>query len=696
MTVLQKASVFLASGFILLLGSLYQNCSGYNFTINGGNASPSENATLQTPAFDVNSQVAGVVSGDGNPSENLRFATEEKVSQNWVQDCTDVPNYKNSGMSRSLYERNQALNAAATDPNKTTIPVQFAISFGTLNDTLALWAHQRAIISDNGTSESFIPSGTSYIPVGDRTGGQYTAPNGGGQQAYYEVSHQTALNDYRWGKNCFYDTVQIQGSMKTSDSSWARDGEYIYPFISKNIPTSWTVTNIQNPSNVLHLIHYMYFGYCDPNLATACANSTDSAYGPGSYGDDMYPNRLFGAWGTAATTLVDNLHVAQDGGLPRPQIVKLYVADLRESQLGLGADILPNTNVNRGQETSLDIKKLNGGLEALRLLWQKRPEAIVNLSTEFVAGKDPLAPADGPVLKFAGLVGVPQFLSNLILSGGEGTLLAAQYTPIVLDLGSSGVMTSSPFGGTYFNMAGAFDNNVTGPDAYFQPHETAWVGGKLVDLGAPNSSYQHQWARVAEDGFLVITDPDGKVRSSRNLLGTQTRVNDKTFANGFLALQALGSKNCASKDLTEQYIGPWDGALYQSTLKVWVDANRNGIVDAGEIKSLHDLGIVAINACNVRNHQEADAFGNGTTMRSAFLYQDLNQEDITNNTTEIVNRLTTGLTASGATATFRLAIDLVFQSVPSNNLWTKTTTVPNMINDAALVRTQSVNQNQSN
>jgi hypothetical protein len=240
----------------------------------------------------------------------------------------------------------------------------------------------------------------------------------------------------------------------------------------------------------------------------------------------------------------------------------------------------------------------------------------------------------------------------------------------VVDLGEPGITLSSLFGGTYFNMNAQTLPGATGLAAYNFPFKTAWLGGSLLDVMGSQASnpngYKVDVVRQADDGFLVIPNSDGSIYSTLNLFGSNMVVNGQTYANGFEALRALANKNCNSANLQDQYFGPWDGDLYFKTVQVWVDKNRSGSVDPGELMSLKDAGVVAINTCYVLNKQEEDAFGNGTSMRSAFLYQ--SGEDITGNQAEILNRLNTGYTSSGLPAEFRLIVDVLFQADPTQTL----------------------------
>ena len=68
--------------------------------------------------------------------------------------------------------------------------------------------------------------------------------------------------------------------------------------------------------------------------------------------------------------------------------------------------------------------------------------------------------------------------------------------------------------------------------------------------------------------------------------------------------------------------------------------------------SLESAGVVALNVCNVVNQQATDSFGNGTSLRSAFLYQA--GENIVGNEREILSRINSGVTSSGSLAGFPL------------------------------------------
>jgi hypothetical protein len=129
-------------------------------------------------------------------------------------------------------------------------------------------------------------------------------------------------------------------------------------------------------------------------------------------------------------------------------------------------------------------------------------------------------------------------------------------TPLVLDLNGDGVSTTDAHSGVMFDLNGT---------------------GNVSRVG---------WA-AATDGLLVMDrNGDGKINDGRELFGVATVTADGHRAgNGFAAL--------AQEDTNHD--GKFSaGDAHFDQVKVWVDANQNGITDAGELKSLADLGIVSM------------------------------------------------------------------------------------------------------
>ena len=130
-------------------------------------------------------------------------------------------------------------------------------------------------------------------------------------------------------------------------------------------------------------------------------------------------------------------------------------------------------------------------------------------------------------------------------------------TPLVLDLNGNGIETLSASNGVLFDLNG------TG-----NAQQWGWVGGG--------------------DGLLALDrNGDGSINNGSELFGAGFVMNDgKRAADGFAALASLDSNS-------DHMLQASDEQFYQ--LRVWVDANHDGKTDAGELKSLADLGIIELN-----------------------------------------------------------------------------------------------------
>lgn len=135
--------------------------------------------------------------------------------------------------------------------------------------------------------------------------------------------------------------------------------------------------------------------------------------------------------------------------------------------------------------------------------------------------------------------------------------------PLVLDLNGDGIHTTGTSDPVAFDLDG---------DGHKE--RITWTDGATVE------------------GFLWIDlHHDGRIDDGRELFGIGTVMPDGTRAkNGFDAL--------AVYDLPENG-GNGDGVLDENDgvwnqLRIWVDANHDGISQGGEVASLHAYGIVRI------------------------------------------------------------------------------------------------------
>jgi tetratricopeptide (TPR) repeat protein len=111
----------------------------------------------------------------------------------------------------------------------------------------------------------------------------------------------------------------------------------------------------------------------------------------------------------------------------------------------------------------------------------------------------------------------------------------------------------------------------------------------LVDLkaavafDADGSGVPHKWTWITKDAGWLVYDhrKSGRVESALQMFGSVTFW--MFWENGYRALSVLD----------ENHDGWLTGAELDG-LAVWVDADGNGVVDKSELKTLTDLGIVAL------------------------------------------------------------------------------------------------------
>jgi hypothetical protein len=129
-------------------------------------------------------------------------------------------------------------------------------------------------------------------------------------------------------------------------------------------------------------------------------------------------------------------------------------------------------------------------------------------------------------------------------------------TPIVLDLNGDGVKT------------------------------LAMSDGVKFDLFADGANISTGWVSQA-DGLLVLDrNHDGVINSGAELFGSATQLaNGDKATDGYQALREL--------DTNHDGLITSSDAVY-ADLRVWVDANSDGVSDQQEIKTLASLGIAKI------------------------------------------------------------------------------------------------------
>jgi len=134
---------------------------------------------------------------------------------------------------------------------------------------------------------------------------------------------------------------------------------------------------------------------------------------------------------------------------------------------------------------------------------------------------------------------------------------------------------------------------------------------------------QISWTDAASgNGFLVLDrNGDGLINDGTELFGNITSQPPSTTPNGYLALAVFDDP--ANGGNGNGFIDPGD-AVYDK-LRVWIDANHNGISEPGELHTLKELGIERI-SIKYRPARYVDQFGNQFRYRSRVWDEDAVQE----------------------------------------------------------------------
>jgi hypothetical protein len=153
-------------------------------------------------------------------------------------------------------------------------------------------------------------------------------------------------------------------------------------------------------------------------------------------------------------------------------------------------------------------------------------------------------------------------------------------SPIVLDLDGDGIALSDPEGGVAFDLFG--DGRAV---------QTAWTTGD-------------------DDAFLVLDrDGDGFVAGAAELFGHATAGG--RHAHGFEPLAALDEDGDGTLDAS-------DAAF--ADLAVWIDTDRDGTSDRGEVRPLAAVGVVSLSVRPTRIDGAAarDEHGNELPLTATF------------------------------------------------------------------------------
>ena len=177
------------------------------------------------------------------------------------------------------------------------------------------------------------------------------------------------------------------------------------------------------------------------------------------------------------------------------------------------------------------------------------------------------------------------------------------YDPLALDLNGDGKIGINPISITASDKKSGSNNNES--------------GGAYFDHNGDGVSHRSSWISK-EDGILTYDrNGNGNIDDGSELFGNFTQIKDKDgnkrlAKDGYEALKEFDSNNDGLIDNKDDKF---------KDLKIWQDANSNGISDEGELKSLDELGIASLSL----NHNEVNedlGGGNTLSLKGSYIKKD--------------------------------------------------------------------------
>lgn len=141
---------------------------------------------------------------------------------------------------------------------------------------------------------------------------------------------------------------------------------------------------------------------------------------------------------------------------------------------------------------------------------------------------------------------------------------------------------------------------------------TSAANGVEFDISGTGHLIQIAWtAAGADNAFLALPGEDGIVHNGKQLFGNFTPQPASSTPNGFAALAVYDLR--ASGGNVDGVIDARDAIF--SSLRLWIDANHDGICQPGELRPLLSLGVETI-SLHYRLAKRQDEFGNRFRYRS--------------------------------------------------------------------------------
>jgi hypothetical protein len=149
-------------------------------------------------------------------------------------------------------------------------------------------------------------------------------------------------------------------------------------------------------------------------------------------------------------------------------------------------------------------------------------------------------------------------------------------SPIIIDTSGKGFVLTNAANGVKFDMSGMGN-----------PKQMAWT------------------AAGVDNAFLALPGTDGLIHNGKQLFGSFTPQPSSSTPNGFAALAVYDQP--AAEGNGDGVIDSRDAIF--SSLRLWIDANHDGISQPEELHTLPSLGVNSI-SLNYKADQRTDQWGN--------------------------------------------------------------------------------------
>ncbi len=160
---------------------------------------------------------------------------------------------------------------------------------------------------------------------------------------------------------------------------------------------------------------------------------------------------------------------------------------------------------------------------------------------------------------------------------GGGCCRPTSVSPIIVDVDGEGFRLTSAADGVLFDFS---DTGI--------PIKISWTAG------------------YSSNAFLVLDrNGNGQIDNGKELFGNITPQPQSSSRNGFLALAEYDK--AANGGNRDGVIDPHDTIF--TSLRLWQDANHNGISEASELRGLSQLGLKSLEL-DYKESKRTDQYGN--------------------------------------------------------------------------------------